>query len=172
MLRIWRCGCALCVIGNEFPCLQPHNPSATPLTRAHHIAPRIKTARRFTAKNPWWQHEFLIKNRLKFPKRFCMVGTRYFASAPNGWYSIWYHNYGRAWSTTSISGLVFRRRRVVFYVFVSVPPVFIHRTEKSHRIRSSLMSVRLWRGLSWVMSQGYEKIQFLTSNLWFLISFL
>ena len=23
-----------------------------PLTRAHHIAPRIKTARRFTAKNP------------------------------------------------------------------------------------------------------------------------
>ena len=24
-----------------------------PLTRAHHIAPRIKTARRFTAKNPW-----------------------------------------------------------------------------------------------------------------------
>ena len=25
-----------------------------PLTRAHHIAPRIKTARRFTAKNPWW----------------------------------------------------------------------------------------------------------------------
>ena len=23
-----------------------------PLTRAHHIAPRIKTSRRFTAKNP------------------------------------------------------------------------------------------------------------------------
>ena len=29
MLRIWRCDCALCVIGNEFPCRQPHNPSAT-----------------------------------------------------------------------------------------------------------------------------------------------
>ena len=28
MLRIWRCDCALCVIGNEFPCRQPHNPSA------------------------------------------------------------------------------------------------------------------------------------------------
>ena len=27
-------------------------PSRRPLTRAHHIAPRIKTARRFTAKNP------------------------------------------------------------------------------------------------------------------------
>ena len=52
MLRIWRCDCALCVIGNEFPCRQPHNPIRHPLTRAHHIAPRIKTARRFTAKNP------------------------------------------------------------------------------------------------------------------------
>ena len=29
MLRIWRRDCALCVIGNEFPCHQPHNPSAT-----------------------------------------------------------------------------------------------------------------------------------------------
>ena len=28
MLRIWRCDCALYVIGNEFPCRQPHNPSA------------------------------------------------------------------------------------------------------------------------------------------------
>ena len=45
MLRIWRCDCALCVIGNEFPCRQQHNPIRHPLTRAHHIAPRIKTAR-------------------------------------------------------------------------------------------------------------------------------
>ena len=52
MLRIWRCDCALCVIGNEFPCRQPHNPIRHPLTRAIHFAPRIKTARRFTAKNP------------------------------------------------------------------------------------------------------------------------
>ena len=29
MLRIWRRNCALCVIGNEFPCRQPRNPSAT-----------------------------------------------------------------------------------------------------------------------------------------------
>ena len=29
MLRIWRCDCALCVIGNEFTCRQPHNPSAS-----------------------------------------------------------------------------------------------------------------------------------------------
>ena len=29
MLRIWRRDCALCVIGNEFRCRQPHNPYAT-----------------------------------------------------------------------------------------------------------------------------------------------
>ncbi|MDY5406368.1 MAG: hypothetical protein SPG72_08985 [Sodaliphilus sp.] len=29
----------------------PHH-QRRPLTRAYHIAPRIKTARRFTAKNP------------------------------------------------------------------------------------------------------------------------
>ena len=39
-----------------------------PLTRAHHIAPRIKTARRFTAKNPWWQNDFLEWGRIKSPK--------------------------------------------------------------------------------------------------------
>ena len=47
----WRRDCALCVIGNEFPCHQPHNPSTT-LSRGLTTAPRIKTARRFTAKNP------------------------------------------------------------------------------------------------------------------------
>ena len=30
----------------------PHTISLHPLTRAFHFAPRIKTARRFTAKNP------------------------------------------------------------------------------------------------------------------------
>ena len=52
MLRIWRCDCALCVIGNEFPCRPTTQSLRHPLTRGHHIAPRIKTARRFTAKNP------------------------------------------------------------------------------------------------------------------------
>ena len=47
---------------------------------------------------------------IKFPKRFCMVGTRYFASATNDWYSIWYHNYGRTWSITSLPGLFFRQK--------------------------------------------------------------
>ena len=93
-----------------------------PLTRAIHIAPRIKTARRFTAKNPWWYNDFLEGGRIKFPKRFCMVGTRYFAFAPNGWYSIWYCNYRRTWSITSLPGLVFRRRRVVFLCFCFCAP--------------------------------------------------
>ena len=47
------------------------------------FAPRIKTARRFTAPPPddnmvSWKE--VVSN---LPKRFCMVGTRHFASAPN-----------------------------------------------------------------------------------------
>ena len=83
---------------------------------------KTKTARRFTAKNPWWKNDFLEGGRIKFPKRFCMVGTRYFASATNYWYSIWYYNYGRTWSITSLPGLVFRRRRAVFILLTMPPP--------------------------------------------------
>ena len=60
------------------------------------------------------------------PKRFCMVGTRYFASATNNWYSIWYNNYGRTWSITSLPGLVFRRRREVF-ILLAMPPTSLGR---------------------------------------------
>ena len=49
-----------------------------------HFAPRIKTARRFTAKKPLMVKNFLEGGCIKSLKRFCMVGTRYFASAPNG----------------------------------------------------------------------------------------
>ena len=52
MLRIWWCDCALCVIGNSFPCRKPHNPTVTLLRGHTHTTPRTKTARRFTAKNP------------------------------------------------------------------------------------------------------------------------
>ena len=64
---------------------------------ASHLAPRIKTARRFTAKKPRWQNDFLEGSCINTPKRFLMVGTRHFASATNGWYSIRYHNYGRTY---------------------------------------------------------------------------
>ena len=37
-----------------------------PLTRAIHFAPRIKTARRFTAKNPWWKND--LRSCVKSPK--------------------------------------------------------------------------------------------------------
>ena len=115
------------------------------------------------------------KGCINLLKRFLMVGTRYFASAPNDWHSIWYHYYGRTWSITSLLGWFFaegerflsfcrchrprkraalvmwcgwfkprleirhaaalttgakhwHRQKAVFYVFVSVPPVFIHWT--------------------------------------------
>src|SRR5574344_1833087 len=54
-----------------------------PLTRAIHVAPRIKTARRFTAKKPDDKMIYRKEVVSNFPKRFCMVGTRYFASASN-----------------------------------------------------------------------------------------
>ena len=54
-----------------------------PLTRAIHFAPRIKTARRFTAKKPLMVKNFLEGGCIKSLKRFCLVGTRYFASASN-----------------------------------------------------------------------------------------
>ena len=54
MLRIWRCDCALCVIGNEFPCRQPHNHSAT-LSRGHSTLPQgqkpLAVSRRKTPDN-------------------------------------------------------------------------------------------------------------------------
>ena len=101
-----------------------HTIPPPPSTRAFHFAPRIKTARRFTAKNPWWKSELLEKSGIKssnLPKRFCMVGTRYFAFASNDWYSIWYYSSGQPWSITSLLGLVFRRRRVVF-ILLAMPP--------------------------------------------------
>ena len=68
-----------------------------------------------------------------------MVGTRYFASAPNGWYSIWYCNYGRTWSITSLPGLVFRRRRVVFILLAMPRP----------RMRAALGVWSGWFKLAW-----------------------
>ena len=34
------------------------------------------------------QNDFLKRGCINLPKRFCMVGTRHFASAPNDWYSL------------------------------------------------------------------------------------
>ena len=51
MLRIWRCDCALCIIGNEFPCRQPHNPSAT-LLRGSSTLPKDKNRSPFHGEKP------------------------------------------------------------------------------------------------------------------------
>ena len=93
---------------------------------ASHLAPRIKTNRRFTAKKPRWLNDFLEGGCINTTKRFLMVGTRYFASAPNDWYSMWYHYYERTWSITSLPGLVFRRKRAVF-ILLAMPPTSLGR---------------------------------------------
>ena len=80
MLRIWRCDCALCVIGNEFPMPPTTQSLRHPLTRAIHFAPRIKTAHRFTAPPPDDKMISWKKAESNLPKQFCMVGTRYFES--------------------------------------------------------------------------------------------
>ena len=82
MLRIWRCDCALCVIGNEFPCHQPHNPPPPSYEGSPHC-PKDKNRSPFHGEKPLMIKYFLVKSRIKFPKRFCMVGTRYFESTEN-----------------------------------------------------------------------------------------
>ena len=47
------------------------------------------------------------------PKRFCMVGTRHFASATNDWYSMWYCDYGRTWNIESTEKVEKRDFRAV-----------------------------------------------------------
>ena len=42
-----------------------------PLTRAFHFTPSIKTARRFTAKNPWWYNDFSFYKNVSV--KFCLV---------------------------------------------------------------------------------------------------
>ena len=51
MLRIWRCDCALCVIGNEFTCRQPHNPSA-PSYEGLPLCPKDKNHSPFHGEKP------------------------------------------------------------------------------------------------------------------------
>ena len=81
-----------------------------PLTRAFHFAPRIKTARRFTAKNPWklW---FIVRSQTK--RTVPLVCT----SVSNNWYSIGYYNYGRTWNITSLLGFGFSPKARGFYPF-------------------------------------------------------
>ena len=65
MLRIWWRNCALCVIGNEFPCRQPHNPSAT-LFRGLSTLPKDKNRSPFHGEKPLMIKYFLGK-KLNLP---------------------------------------------------------------------------------------------------------
>ena len=82
MLRIWRCDCALCVIGNEFPCTN-HTIPPPPSHEGYPFCPKDKNRSPFHGAPPddnmvSWKE--VVSN---LPKRFCMARTRHFASAPN-----------------------------------------------------------------------------------------
>ena len=79
------------------PTTQSHPP---PSYEGYPLCPKDKNRSPFHGEKPLITTWFL--DCINSPKRFCMVGTRYFASAPNDWYSILYHNYGRTWSITSL----------------------------------------------------------------------
>ena len=82
MLRIWRCDCALCVIGNEFPCAN-HTIPPPPSYEGLPLCSKDKNHSPFHGEKPLMIKWFLEKRLYQSPKRFCMVGTQYFASAPN-----------------------------------------------------------------------------------------
>ena len=83
MLRIWRRDCALCVIGNEFHAAN-HTIPPPPSHEGSPHCPKDKNRSPFHGEKPLMIKWFLVKKPHQIsPKRFCMVGTRYFASATN-----------------------------------------------------------------------------------------
>ena len=94
-----------------------------PLTRGFHFAPRIKTARRFTAKKPlmitWFlgQKPHQISQSISHGRDAILrvrVKWLIFNMVSQLWADVKYH----------VPTGFFRRRRAVFYVFVSVPQYF------------------------------------------------
>ena len=84
----WRCQCfapavsAVACLISSWGLNQPyHTPNAALLRGRWH---RLKDKNRspFHGEKPLIENDFL-KRGCTIPKRFCMVGTRYFASAPN-----------------------------------------------------------------------------------------
>ena len=99
-----------------------HTIPPPPSHEGYPLCTKDKNRSPFHGEKPLMIKWFLGKKLNQIPKRFCMVGTRHFASAPNNWYSIQYYNYRRTWSITSLPGLVFRRRRAVFILLAMPPP--------------------------------------------------
>ena len=52
MLRIWRCDCALCVIGNSFPCQNHTIPPPPSPARAHPHCAKDKNRSAFHGEKP------------------------------------------------------------------------------------------------------------------------
>ena len=67
MLRIWRCDCALCVIGNELPCR--HTIPPPPSYEGSPHCPKDKNRSPFHGEKPLMIKGFLgKKNSIKFLK--------------------------------------------------------------------------------------------------------
>ena len=125
MLRIWWCDCALCGVGNEFPMPPTTQSHRHPLTRAHHIAPRIKTARRSRRKTPGDKMNSWKEVVSNFPTilhgRDAILRVRDKLLISNMILQLWadvkYH---------VPTGLVFRRRRAVL-ILLAMPPTSLGR---------------------------------------------
>ena len=83
MLRIWRRDCALCVIGNEFPCR--HTIPPPPSYEGSPHCPKDKNLSPFHGEKPLMIKWFLGKKKSKFLKTITniWVGAWYYTSAYN-----------------------------------------------------------------------------------------
>ena len=77
-----------------------HTIPPPPSYEGYPLCPKDKNRSPFHGEKPLIVKWFLKKRLYQSQKWFCMVGTRYFASTPNGWYSTEYYGYERTWSIT------------------------------------------------------------------------
>ena len=100
-----------------------HTIPPPPSYEGYPFCPKDKNRSPFHGEKPLVITWFLGKNCIKCLKTITNIWVEawYFAYASNDWYSIWYHNYGRTWSITSLPGLVFHRRRA-FFILLAMPP--------------------------------------------------
>ena len=126
MLRIWWCDCALCGVGNEFPMPPTTQSHRHPLTRAHHIAPRIKTARRSRRKTPddnmiFWKEVCITSPKTILHGRDAILRIRakwlIFNIILQLWANVKYH---------VPTGLCFSPKGCFLCFLFRCPPLFIH----------------------------------------------
>ena len=121
MLRIWRRDCALCIIGNEFPCRQPHNPSAT-LLRGSSTLPKDENRSPFHGEKP------LMKEWVFGRKLYCDLSKRHSENQRSGSFGLlemsWYIAILQTKRTVPLvckySGVRWRRSVVVTSIVLTI----------------------------------------------------